>query len=928
MRLLHLTSINTSFANRPIQRFHIGLAKRILILLFACFFITSELLSEPNPAISKQDEPPEGILILELFLKSVFLEEAFIAYEKDDFIFVSLDPLFEKLEFPIDVDASQGKASGWFLEESQKFDLDLVKASIEVQDKKSELTADEVFWTEEEILISTRLLESWFPLKFLYNPYNQTMTIQSLVLLPMEERAERERRKKELLEKKSLAIAPDQSYQRSEYSFFSTPSTDLRLNYTWSSEEDGNASTMTTLSKGDLLYSTMNLAASADNEEGLRTLRFSLGRKDQEINLFGLTDITEYEVGDVFTPATDMINRSNYGSGLRLENFPFLSGGNVGTIPLNGILEAGWEVELYAGDLLIDFTTTQEDGSWEFLNVPLSPGLNIFILKFYGPTGEKNKKSLRYYYNPELVQKNRLFYRLSVNRHRENLYSSENEKIIQENDPANGKTHTIFDLEYGLFDSFTLKAGYIEVPLPDDGIMATYSRFGLKATVFGVYSALDHVVHEESGGTADQLSLITRIGKYNFLGKFQSYDGEYESEERPYSDNPISTSYELRFSSMFSIPKTFRVVYSLNKKTKNFLNQGFNDLLTLNLTFPYGNSSFSSRYNQNTYQYVESEPTVSSYNVFSLRQVFSLSFSVRSDLKYDLEPIGQADYFTIKSNYQINDKASVEGRFTYNFEKEEASGALRESFNSYALQYIHKFQSLILGLLYSQEKEIAKVALNLTTSFGKDNIQGDWIMTPIPLAEKGFITARVFFDENNNGVFDEADTPLENVKIKLNRKHIPGATNEYGLLTMEDVSAYRVYAVELDEGSLEDLYWTAKEKIQHVKVHPGATLYLDFIIERTGEIEGTIYEIIDNDKKEAGGVELELYDSEGNLVRKTKTFFDGFFLFDRIPKGEYKVKVSQEQLDQHGYKVLNETPTIADLSEEDLQVIELEIQKE
>lgn len=318
---------------------------------------------------------------------------------------------------------------------------------------------------------------------------------------------------------------------------------------------------------------------------------------------------------------------------------------------------------------------------------------------------------------------------------------------------------------------------------------------------------------------------------------------------------------------------------------------------------------------------------MNSFNIFSLRQVISFDFSIRSDLKYDLEPKGQADYFSIKSNYRINGNASVEGRVIFNFEKEDISGTLKEAYNSYALQYIHKFKAINLGLVCSQEKETSKVALNLTTSFGKDSIQGDWIMTPIPLAERGFITARVFFDENNNGVFDEDDSPLRNVKIKLNRKHIPGSTNENGLLMMEDVSTYRVHAVELDESSLEDLYWTAKDRIQHVKVHPGATLYLDFIIEKTGEIEGTIYKIVEDERKEAGGVELELYDSEENLVKKTKSFFDGFFLFDRIPKGEYEVRVSQEQLDKHGYMVLSETPTLADLIEEELQIIELEIKK-
>ena len=40
------------------------------------------------------------------------------------------------------------------------------------------------------------------------------------------------------------------------------------------------------------------------------------------------------------------------------------------------------------------------------------------------------------------------------------------------------------------------------------------------------------------------------------------------------------------------------------------------------------------------------------------------------------------------------------------------------------------------------------------------------------------------------------------------------------------------------------------------------------------------------------GVDLELVDSDGKVVATTRTDFDGFFLFDRVPYGRYALRVA------------------------------------
>ena len=906
--------------------------------------------TKPDIKIKKQFALPDNILILEFFLKDIFLDEAFIAYEKGGKTFIPLDTLFKKLNFPIAVNSFTGVARGWFIEKSRNFDLDLTNAKVNVFSEDKEFKDKDIIWTEDEVLVSTRLLENWLPFKFFYNSLNQAITLQSLVTIPLEERIARGEKQQELKDRK-ITQKNDIPYIQSEYSLFSIPNTNLRLQGTLSDRSERNNITLSTLSKGDLLYSTLNLFTSSNESSGLQTFRMSLGRKDQKADLFGFFNATEYETGDVFTPATDMINNSNYGFGFRLNNYPSTSSRNIGTLPINGILEPNWEVELYRDSLLIDFTTTNVDGSYEFQDAPLNSGQNNFILKFYGPTGEKREKIIRYYYSSELAPTNRLFYRLSVNQHRRNIYNSGYALEKLDEDPSDGKTHKLFDLEYGIINNLTFKLGRIEVPMISTGILENYNRVGLKTSFLGIYTVLDHVEQEDTGGTANQLSYVTNLGKYNILGKFQSYEGAYNSHIRPFSTNPIKSAYEFRLTGNLAFSKKRTAVYSLTMLKKNYAIEGFTDNSIFNFTMPYDSSSFSNRFSQQNTQNIGGSNISNSNGIFSYRHNINRTLSVRSDFGYDVSPSFQTDSLSFRSSYRINEKASMDGRLFYYFEKNSTSGTKRAQSSQYTFQYSRKMKGMNFGLVFSKQNEISQISLNVTSNFGHDSVQGDWITTPISLTEKGFVTIRAFFDENHNGFFDSDDIPLENMRIKLNRKYANESTNKDGLLTIENVPAYSINTIEFDEGSLNNPYWNAKNKTQSVKLHPGSTVYLDFVIQKTGEIEGLVSEIvkgkienigsimdnvnienmvstIENDEtKGIGGVEIELYNTQGQLIKKTKSFFDGFFLFDRVPAGDYQVKISKHQLDKHGYRVLKKHSDRVHLEADEIEVVNLNIIK-
>ena len=51
----------------------------------------------------------------------------------------------------------------------------------------------------------------------------------------------------------------------------------------------------------------------------------------------------------------------------------------------------------------------------------------------------------------------------------------------------------------------------------------------------------------------------------------------------------------------------------------------------------------------------------------------------------------------------------------------------------------------------------------------------------------------------------------------------------------------------------------------------------------------------EHETREAGDVELELVEPDGDIVARTSSEFDGFFVFERVPFGVYEVTMSLEQ---------------------------------
>lgn len=154
----------------------------------------------------------------------------------------------------------------------------------------------------------------------------------------------------------------------------------------------------------------------------------------------------------------------------------------------------------------------------------------------------------------------------------------------------------------------------------------------------------------------------------------------------------------------------------------------------------------------------------------------------------------------------------------------------------------------------------------------------------------------VFLDNNEDGLFNEGDEPIENVGFTVNNGYQQVRTNESGIAFITGLLEYAPVNLAIAMPTLEDPLWSPALEGMRIIPRPGQAMQLDFPIFTSGEIDGTVYLSTKGKTVPAGRVTVEVVDERGRVVKTTTTEYDGFYVISKIPLGKYRVRVSQEQM--------------------------------
>jgi len=822
-------------------------------------------------------------LILQLNLKRYLLIDTFIGYLEGGSLILPLGEIMNALEFPIIVDPSEGKAEGWFLREHRRFSLNVSQHEAIVEGKKTKFPTKKVFLRDGEIYVESGLLASWFPFNFNFNIADLQVTIITEEKFPFEERLEREER---FAKMEGRRKGKDQLPRKEiPYSLFSWPALNSSYNFAYDNTSNDYGANYSNLVSGDFFFMNTEIATSGNREDQLSSLRIKMGRQDPDNELFWFLKASEFSMGDIFTPQIPLAASSKSGVGFQISSFPLLREAEFDRINLRGDLQAGWEVELYRNEILLDAQTEPDaDGRYEFLDTPLLYGSNIIRLVFYGPQGQRREEVQTLNVGSDQAPPGEQYFRFATVFQDTKVYDASNTTTTTQR--GDGQQRYIFEYQRGVARWLSVAGSFASLPLQTD--RRYFGTLGLRSGLLGASTRLD-ITKNDIGGTALEAATLTNVYGLNiFLEHTRFFDFESERENSSTAD-PVLYRNEIRLDSSIPSWKFFpRIPWSLKGDLER-KESGLDKIdLANRLSIFLFNVSASNTVNWAFTQGGDTKSTSTGSGAAQLSGRIK-AVSLRGSLDYTLKPEAELTTASLTSDFKLGQDFSGSLGVT-----KQLNG---DGLTAYTAGLNKRFKSFAVGINGTYNNEAAySLGSSITFSLGREPRTGSWVQSSGQMASGGSASVLVFLDNNNNQVFDKGDDPLPDVKFRSGGRG--QKTNAEGIAFLTGLSSNRPTPIVLDISSLEDPFWLPAKKGYEVVSRPGRTALLEFPITPTGEIDGTVYLVSGESEKAVSNTKLQLVNSQGEVVLETKSEYDGFYLLQMVPPGQYQLRVDPEQIER------------------------------
>ncbi len=856
-----------------------------------------EAASEPREEIDGPQQlrtvarPDEQLLVLQVRLRNYILSEGIFGYLDEGGLLLPLGEFMRVLEFPIGVDPPNGRADGWFLAENRVFALDLLNGEVVIEGRVRKFDRQLVELHEDDIYVDTRLLSRWFPVDIEFDLANLLVAVDSREPLLVEQRLEREKR---------LGVALSRrARQKAEYETVDVP-------YQWANwplvnvssqagfrESASGVSEVTSrynmLATADLMKMDSSLFVAGDEQQGVTQARFEMGRKDPAAGLLGPLRATSYTFGDIATPPIDLIARSTFGRGAQISSFPLQRSGEFDSTTLIGELPLGWEVELYRNEVLLDFRKSRTDGRYEFEDIPLRFGVNVLRLEFFGPQGQRREEVQRFLIGPGQAPAGEFYFRIAANQQQESLIPVPVSGATVAGDQQ-GEARAVSEIEYGVNQHLSLAAGASTLPL--DGGRRDYGNVSARVGYGPVFGRLDFV-GDSAGGKSGKLGLQFNLPLNFAIQMEHSEFRDFVSEEIIDDGDLTVRRSEMRMDGVIPGGSYFRVPFTIGGSRELSESGETESRLDNRLSISIKRISFSNNLDWLVVNGGANDYTTASGSFLTSGRVGRTS--LRGGLQYNIEPDGDPTAATLAVEHLIDTdfsgRVGVEQSFVGNNTLTITAGLSR------------RFDVASLGLRGEWMDDGSwGTFMTLSFAFGREPRTGDWQMSSRQMANRGSASARVFLDNDYDGSYGEDDTLLEDVNFRSisgsgNRK-----TNADGVAFLTGLPAHRETDISLPGNSLEDPYWVPDADGFTIVPRPGSTAIVDFPIVVTGEIDGMVYLLEQDRQVEVADVNLQLVSADGKVVARTRSVFDGFFLFEFVRPGDYLVRVDPDQLSRLGMR--------------------------
>jgi hypothetical protein len=822
---------------------------------------------------------PDDALLFDVRLGQYRLGEGVRGYQTPDGVCLDLADVIVALDVPVRLDKKLRRATGWIFEEARTIEIDREASTVQIKNKKATLASGDIFDTPEGWCVKGSRLSEWFGIMFETDQTNALLFIKSSFKLPVEQALERRNRAAKIrsvsdFDLKSLpqASAP--------YGGVRAPSLDAVVRFGGLHQPGVGGGTR--LNAGYELYVAGEAgpvaynARLSSNRSGVpESLRFQAYRTDPTGRLLGPLKATQVALGDVSGVSTGLVSQSGAGRGAFLTNRPVERRDAFDRTDFRGELPSGWDAELYRNGQLLAFAANRADGRYEFLDVALLYGQNDFEVVLYGPQGQVRRERRIVPVGVDSIPPRKSYYWA--------VLTDEGRDLLQlSRAPAftRGGLRGSVGIERGI-DVKTSAALVAHSLRLEDGRRHNFGEISVRR-------ALGRSLFEISGAGSDSGGAALRG---NLLGRF------------------LGASVNAETINAFGGYRSDRIVEGVRSiqsvAVDDIIGKGSGGM-PLHLEARYtgrrdGNNSFdaaarlSSRvgrilvtgqidWRDEKTRFGPDPEGVAEAAILANARIKGLR--LRGEARYRLSAGSRFETATLVGEWA----AGGDGRYRNDWRAEIGyDRPLRRA--RAGLGYVRRFDKLALTASLEAATDGAVAAgLDLAFSLGPDPGRGGVRMTSDRLATQGQAIARVFRDSNGDGMWQPGEAEERDVQLSAGRAPVDRLTDAKGRVIIDGLEPFQPILIGIDASSLPDPYVQPGTPGVVVTPRPGVGIAIDLPLTSAGEVDGTLL-------REGGsaieGVDLELVDVEGRQVRKTRSEFDGYFLFEAVPYGRYQLRIAQ-----------------------------------
>ncbi|HJT05361.1 MAG TPA: hypothetical protein VJ747_00435 [Stellaceae bacterium] len=844
--------------------------------------------------------PQDQALIVNLTLNRTPIGDNFIIYQDKKRLLVPLGGIMAAFEVAITTDPEAGTASGFFINEKRRFDLDLRTGKATFDGRSFVLEPGSVERQLTDIYVDSTLLTDWFSIRFHLVSEDLTLLSSSVELLPVEERMERERRRAGV---RRPGEAGDYTIVEPPAKIVDWPFVDTSIQYSTTRtnrqmQNQGQYSSIVTGMVGGLDLD-MSVNGTVPQQSYQNFLRATLGQRDPRGGLLGPIDAREFAFGDVSSPSLPLVSNSVAGRGAMLSTFPLHRVSDLQRVTLRGELPVGWQVELYRGADLLNYQTSSSDGRYEFLNVPTIPGLNAFRLVFYGPEGQRREEEKPIYVAAAAVGAGETGYSLLFNQQNTDLFGNHPNAQLQpttaftrfdqltqalaQPNTNDGGLRFNAEVEHGLSDNFSVNGAVSSLPIGNTQIQ--YFQTGLRAAWLGALSNLSAAT-SNNGGVAAGTSVQSQFDSLSWQLSYDRFLDHFLSE-RSFDlilNQPLVATSGVQLNGLLPGFGSGRLPFA----TSATYSEAENGQSHLELRGRL--SSYISRFTvaAETQSEVISHQTAQTQEIIRIGTQFG-RIGLRGETIYNLTPTAELSATQLTADFaarqNLNLRLGVTRLQTEPKETQFTAGAAV------------LFDRLALGTDASvSDRGDFSLLFKIAFSFGMQPRGNEPVFRSQTFARSGAISPLVFLDRDGDGKFGPGDTPLPNVKLRGDNFVFRDKTDQSGTALITGLDPYQETPVRVDTETLEDPYWKPADQNIAVLPRPGSVVKLEFPVYETGEVDGAVEMERGGQRVPLPGIRLQVIDSTGKVVSQALSGYDGSFFVQGVRLGSYTLRADPEQL--------------------------------